>query len=147
MLLSRIVERGPMAAPQDLMAEATAQTGLDDFGDDSFREGLDILVRSLRDEARLNAVGQAFLYPRIVGHLAQRLQVEDWYRRRPEIDDVPIEAPLIGLRLPRTGSTALSFLLAQDPSIRYLRQWGATPPRPPPSTVAGPDPRIHPPRH
>jgi len=66
-----------------------AQTGLDDFGADSFREGLEILVRSLRDEARLNAAGEAFLYPRIVGHLAHRLQVEDWYRRHPEIVDVP----------------------------------------------------------
>jgi sulfotransferase family protein len=131
-----------MAASQDLMAEATAQTGLDDFGDDSFREGLEVLVRSLRDEARLNAGGEAFLYPRIVGHLVQRLQVEDWYRRRPEIDDVPIEAPLIGLGLPRTGSTALSFLLAQDPGIRYLRRWESTQPCPPPSTVEGPDPRI-----
>jgi Sulfotransferase family len=131
-----------MAASQDLMAEAMAQTGLDDFGDDSFREGLEILVRSLRDEARLNAAGEAFLYPRIVGHLVQRLQVEDWYRRHPEIDDVPIKAPLIGLGLPRTGSTALSFLLAQDPGIRYLRQWESTQPCPPPSTVEGPDPRI-----
>ena len=85
------------------MATASAQTGLDDFGDDSFREGLEILVRSLRDEARLNAVGEAFLYPRLVGHLAQRLQIEDWYGRRPEIDDVPIVAPLFGLGLPRTG--------------------------------------------
>src|SRR5258708_9943451 len=97
------------------MDEATAQTGLDDFGEDSFREGLEILVRSLRDEARLNAVGEAFLYPRIVGHLAQRLQVEDWYRRRPEIDDGPIAAPLIWLGLPPTRSTALSCPLAQDP--------------------------------
>ena len=88
------------------MATATAQTGLDDFGDDSFREGLEILVRSLRDEANLNAIGEAFLYPRLVGHLSQRLQIEDWYRRRPEIDDVPIVAPLFGLGLPRTGSTA-----------------------------------------
>src|SRR5258708_24134106 len=145
MLLSRIVERGPMAAPQDLMAEATAQTGLDDFGDDSFREGLEILVRSLHDEARLNAVGEAFLYPRIVGHLAQRLQVEDWYRRRPEIDDVPIEAPLIGLGLPRTGSPALSFLLAQDPHIRSLRQWEPPQPRPPPSPLRAPHPPLPPP--
>ena len=131
-----------MAAHDDLMAAAIAQTGLDFFGDDSFREGLEILARSLRDEARLNAAGEAFLYPRIVGHLAQRLQVEDWYRRHPEIDDVPIEAPLIGLGLPRTGSTALSFLLAQDPNIRYLRQWESSQPCPPPSTVAGRDPRI-----
>ena len=131
-----------MAAHDDLMAAAIAKTGLEDFGDDSFREGLEILVRSLRDEARVNAAGEAFLYPRIVGHLAQRLQVEDWYRRHPEIDDVAIVAPLFGLGLPRTGSTALSFLLAQDPNIRYLRQWESSQPCPPPSTVVGPDPRI-----
>src|SRR5438093_7703872 len=124
------------------MAAAIAKTGLEDFSDDSFREGLEILVRALGDEARLNATGEAFLYPRIVGHLAQRLQVEDWYRRHPEIDDVPIVAPLIGLGLPRTGSTALSFLLAQDPNVRYLRQWESSQPCPPPSTVQGQDPRI-----
>ena len=38
-----------MAAHDDLMAAAIAKTGLEDFGDDSFREGLEILVRSLRD--------------------------------------------------------------------------------------------------
>src|SRR3954469_10562545 len=103
-----------MVAHEDLMASAVAETGLDDFGDDSFREGLEILVRALDAEARLNATGEAFLYPRIVGHLAQRLQVEDWYRRHPEIDDVALVAPLFGVSLPRTGSTALSFLLAQD---------------------------------
>ncbi len=127
---------------QELLAQATAQTGLDDFGDDSFREGLEILARSLQDEARLNAAGEGFLYPRIVGHLAQRLQVEDWYRRHPEIDDEPVVSPLFGLGLPRTGSTVLSFLLAQDPGVRYLRQWESSQPCPPPSTVEGPDPRL-----
>lgn len=131
-----------MTSPDDLLAAAAAQTGLDDFGADSFRGGLDVLVRSLRDEARLNAAGEAFLYPRLVGYLAQRLQVEDWYRRHPEIDDEPLEAPLVGLGLPRTGSTALSFLLAQDPAARYLRQWESSQPCPPPSTVQGDDPRI-----
>ncbi len=131
-----------METGNSLMASAMAQTGLADFGDDSFREGLEILVCSLRDEARLNAAGEAVLYPRIVGHLMQHLQVEDWYHRHPEIDEVPIERPLIGLGLPRTGSTALSFLLAQDPDVRYLRQWESSQPCPPPSTVEGPDPRL-----
>jgi hypothetical protein len=49
---------------------------------------------------------------------------------------------LIGLGLPRTGSTALSLLLSQDPGIRYLRRWESSQPCPPPSTVQGPDPRI-----
>ena len=126
----------------DVVGRAVAQTGLQDFGDDSFREGLEVLLASLRDEARLNARGEGYLYPRIVTALSQRLQVEDWYRRHPEIDDVEILPPLIGLGLPRTGSTALSLLLSQDPGIRYLRRWESAQPCPPPSTVQGPDPRI-----
>src|SRR6516165_3633775 len=98
-----------MASPGELMAAAAERTGLCDFGDDSFREGLDILVTALRDEARLNERGEGFIFARIGLHLRQRLQVEDWYGRHPEISDVEIEAPLFGLGLPRTGSTALSF--------------------------------------
>ncbi len=60
-----------MPAVNDLLQTAVAQTGLDDFGDDSFREGLEILLTSLRDEARLNAKGEAFIYPRITAYLAQ----------------------------------------------------------------------------
>ena len=133
-----------MATAAEVMSQASAQTGLTDFGDDSFRDGLDILLSSLRDEARLHERGQAFLRQRIVGHLSQRLQVENWYRRHQEIDDVPITAPLIGVGLPRTGSTALSMLLAQDPDVRYLRRWESSQPCPPPSTVQGVDPRVPP---
>jgi Sulfotransferase family len=133
-----------MASLNDIQHAAVAQTGLDDFGTDFFREGLEVLLASLRDEARLNARGEAFIHQRIVGYLSQRLQVEDWYRRHPEIDDEAIEAPLIGLGLPRTGSTALSMLLAQDPDVRYLRRWESSQPCPPPSTVQGIDPRIPP---
>jgi len=131
-----------MADVDGVVGAAVEQTGLEDFGDDSFREGLELLLASLRDEARLNARGEGFIHARIVNALAQRLQVEDWYRRHPEIDDVEILPPLIGLGLPRTGSTALSVLLAQDPAIRYLRRWESLRPCPPPSTVTGPDPRI-----
>ncbi|MFC5744260.1 sulfotransferase family protein [Actinomadura rugatobispora] len=131
-----------MAPHHDLIEAARTQTGLDDFGDDSFREGLERLVRSLHAEARLHTAGQETLRGLIVNLLAQRLQVEDWYRRHPEIDDEPVERPLIGLGLPRTGSTALSFLLAEDPGARSLSRWEAEKPCPPPSTVSGSDARI-----
>ena len=131
-----------MQAHDELIAAATAETGLDDFGADSFRDGLEILVRALRTEARLNEVGEVALPYQVVRLLSQRLQIEDWYRRHPEIDDEPIVAPLIGLGLPRTGSTALSFLLAEDPNARSLRRWESPEPCPPPSTVPAPDPRI-----
>lgn len=135
-----------MAAPQvssdELLDAAIRQTGLADFGDDSFREGLEILLRALQVEAKLNSRGEAYIYDRIRLLLCQRLQVEDWFARHPEIADEPVTAPLFGLGLPRTGSTALSFLLAQDPGVRYLRTWESTRPCPPPSTVLGDDPRI-----
>jgi hypothetical protein len=132
----------PLATEQELLDAARAQTGLDDFGGETFREGLVRLTSALASEAHLNAVGEAVVYPRLLGHLVTRLQVEDWYARHPEIDDAPVRAPLIGCSLPRTGSTALSFLLAQDPDVRYLRQWESSQPCPPPSTVTGPDPRV-----
>jgi hypothetical protein len=126
---------------KQLITVAEAETGLSDFGGDSFREGLEILIGSLNREARLNALGDRALRERIVGHLKQRLQVEAWYARHPEIAEVELLPPLFGVSLPRTGSTALSFLLSSDPNIRYLRAWESAAPCPPPSTVKGPDPR------
>jgi len=131
-----------MRPHDELIDEARAVTGLEDFGGDSFREGLEVLVHALRSEARLTLRGDAALHAMIVGKLSQRLQVEDWYRRHPEIGDEQITAPLFGMGLPRTGSTALSVLLALDPGVRYLAAWQAERPCPPPSTVAGPDPRL-----
>ena len=131
-----------LEACKRLLDAAVSETGLRDFGADSYLEGLEILVAALRNEARLNPLGETVLRGRIIGHLSQRLQVEEWYRRHPEIEDVPIRAPLIGLGLPRTGSTVLSFLLSQDQNARSLRRWEAAKPCPPPGTVVGRDPRI-----
>lgn len=122
-----------------LMDAAKQQTGLADFGPDTFREGLEILVNALESEANLNAQGDAVLRERVVGHLVQRLQVEDWYRRYPEIEEVPLVAPLIGISLPRTGSTALSCLLAQDPNARSLGRAEAARPCPPPAVQSDGD--------
>jgi Sulfotransferase family len=126
----------------DLLTAARTLTGLEDFGEDAFREGLECLVGALRAEARLNAVGEYTLRELIITLLSNRLYIEDWYRRHPEIADEPVKRPLITLGLPRTGSSALSFLLAEDPGTRSLLVWEAVEPCPPPSTVTGPDPRI-----
>ena len=83
------------------------------------------------------------MHDQIVGLLVNRLQVEQWYAKHPEIDEQQIVAPLFGLGLPRTGSTALSFLLASDTARRSLRTWEAGNPCPPPETATEhTDPRI-----
>ena len=132
-----------MSRVDDLEARAREATSLEDFGEPSYREGLEILVHSLDGEAQLNEMGRAAIDAQLVDLLANRLQVEDWYRRFPEIDEQEIEAPLIGLGLPRTGSTALSCLLAEDPAVRCIRNWEAQWPCPPPETATEhTDPRI-----
>lgn len=130
-----------MEGYRELMDAARHEAGLDNFGEDSFREGLEVLCGSVEREARLNATGEHAMRALILRYLRQRLEVEEWYCLHPETEDRPLEAPLFGVSLPRTGSTALSFLLSSDPGIRYLRQWESAQPFPPPSTVTGPDPR------
>jgi hypothetical protein len=126
-----------------LVATACERAGSDDFGGDTWLEGLDILVRSLNTEAALNELGVAAMTDQVVGYLVNRLQIEQWYAKYPEIEEQKIVSPLFGLGLPRTGSTALSFLLAQDPARRSLRVWEAADPCPPPEKeTENTDPRI-----
>jgi len=132
-----------MSTVSALLQRARAATALEDFGEDSFREGLEILVASAEAEARLTEQGRAAFEMQMIEHLSNRLQVEHWYRLHPEIDEQEIVAPLIGLGLPRTGSTALSCLLAADPAARSIRNWEALEPCPPPETATqDSDPRI-----
>ena len=126
-----------------LVATATDRAGSDRFNGETWREGLDVLVLALNTEAALNEMGTGALADEIVGFLVNRLQIEQWYARFPEIEDQQIVAPLFGLGLPRTGSTALSSLMAKDPARRSLRVWEANEPCPPPETATEhTDPRI-----
>ena len=75
--------------------------------------------------------------------LAARLGVEETYRLHPEIDDQVIDGPVFVIGLPRTGTTALSQLVAADPQFRSLRTWESGSPVPPPEKeTEHTDPRI-----
>jgi hypothetical protein len=127
----------------ELIDLARTSAGLEDLGADTYREGLDVLVASYEKDADLNDMGRAMAQGTIVSTLVNRLQIEDWYRRYPEIDDQQIVAPLFVLGLPRTGSTALGALLSEDPAVRVARMWEAGNPCPPPETATElTDPRI-----
>jgi len=53
--------------------EAIAQAGQDDLGDPSWEEGLDILLDSMKEEARLSDLGVEIASADISGYLANRL--------------------------------------------------------------------------
>ena len=129
--------------PDALIAAACQQTGLDDFGGDSFREGLAVYCEAVSTEAELSPIGQMAIPGAILGALANRLRVTDWARRHPAVADERIEAPFVVVGLFRAGTTFLSYLLEKDARHRPLMRWeaGNCVPPPDPATFAT-DPRI-----
>lgn len=126
-----------------LVEGAAAETGLVDLGEDTWQEGLDRLVHALRTEADLNEVGTQVAASQLRDHLKSRLWVTDWHRRHPEIGRAGIAAPVVVLGQPRTGTTILFDLLAQDPRFRAPLTWEVANPHPPPETATfDTDPRI-----
>jgi len=129
---------------ESLIADAKELAhGRDDFGEPQFLEGLERFVRSLRDDARLNMVGQHIAIKRSHQHLANRLNYVGDRKQYPEIAQQKIVKPVFIIGLGRTGSTILHDILAQDPASRAPLTWEVTYASPPPQTATfGTDPRI-----
>jgi hypothetical protein len=109
----------------DLVTRACERAGLDDFGGESWREGLQLLVDTCESAPGVNPGGREFVYGQFVDALWNRLRVVDYRKRHPEVADEQVQRPLVILGLPRTGTSLASYLLDQDPLRRSLLTWEA----------------------
>jgi hypothetical protein len=125
-----------------LLAQATGETGLRDFGDGQFRGSLEALVGFLNEGAGLGADDRRAAFGQVVRVLGWRLRLVEDRQRYPGIADERIEAPLIVIGFPRSGTTLLHALLAAAPGHRAPRYWEVARPSPPVSLAAAGDPRI-----
>lgn len=125
-----------------VIADAQRQSRLDDFDGDGFREPLRILLDGFAREARLTLIGRVAARQDIVSLLVQRLRLVADRHRHPGIAGEEIRRPLFIVGLPRTGSTLLHHLLAQDPASRVPRAWEVMFPSPPPDRHEHHDPRV-----
>src|SRR5271154_7025041 len=75
----------PLTA-DSLIATATTNTGLDDFGAEDWHEPFEVLVNSLDEEAQLNLVGRLMTRSDLLMLLEARLCIEATYKEHPEID-------------------------------------------------------------
>ena len=116
-----------------MLEEVAAETGLDDFGDPSFRDGLERVWASGTTQAGLTELGLGVLDGQCRGNLRNRLRVTDWHHRHPEVAKESVAQPICIVGLSRTGTTALSHLLACDPDNRSLLGWEAGQSVPPPT--------------
>ena len=116
---------------EEVIAAAQAQSGLSDFGDPAIVEGLERLLKAYGEEARFTQRGAEMMHADVVATLANRMRVEDWLKRHPELLERPIENPLFVFGLPRTGTTLAINLLASDPASRSFLRWEIYEPMPP----------------
>jgi hypothetical protein len=124
--------RWPRVDAAAMLDEASRRTGLADFGDGAFRDGLRALVESFNSQDTSHAFGRIFFREYCTGLLVNRLKIQADLTRHPEIRDVAIVRPLFITGLPRSGTTLLHRLMSEDPAGRTLLMWEAMEPSPPP---------------
>ena len=130
---------------ESLVAAAIAKAGHDDFGEDYWQEPLKILCKDLDEVAELTAMGRLMARNDILMWLGIRLQITALTKAHPEILAQPVPEPIFICGLPRSGTSILFEVLAQDPDFGVPSMWESTVPFPPPeqSSYAN-DPRIEP---
>ncbi|MED5261838.1 MAG: sulfotransferase [Myxococcota bacterium] len=122
-----------------ILNEAKKRTGLSNFGDEDFRERLQVWVQSLSEDETLSSAGRIGAWSDTVRYATNRLRLEDLVSRHPEILDVRIEKPIIIIGLPRSGTTHLLNLISADSRLRSLPYWESLEPVLMPGDNAGPD--------
>ena len=133
----------PELSARRLMQHAQRRTGLDTWDEPTFQSGLETLIAALNGQAKLSQVGRIAAYWNILDHLCIRLRLIDYRRHHPQVAAQAIQQPLFILGLPRTGTTILYELIAQDPSFRSPASWEVARPLPPPNAASYQhDPRI-----
>jgi hypothetical protein len=130
-------ERATNLEAESILAEAREKAGLADFGDESFREPMERLLRAMEEEAELTPAGRAMQRARVVGLLVNRLRAEDHFERFPEILAEKIREPLVIVGLARTGTTMLHRMIASDPRMISLLWWESRNPAPFPEAGSG----------
>ncbi len=113
-----------------VLRQACRQTGHRDFGELDIREPLSRLLDALEQENHLTAVGRRLIHLRCLQLAKARLGVQAALQQHPEILGECITRPMFILGLPRTGSTLMQRLLAQDPGSRALYLWELIQPSP-----------------
>ena len=115
---------------QKLLDDAVQQTGLEDFGEEGFRERLQVLLQAVEEDTNQSSLGRYGARKEYLRYLCNRLRIQALLQRRPEIHDVQIKRPIIVAGLPRSGTTHLLNLMSADTRFRSLPLWESYEPIP-----------------
>ena len=130
-----LAPRWPSLDPDDIVETAARRARSKSFGDLDFDERLARIVEAVEREADLHWVGRLAVRQSLVTGLESRFGLYRYRDAHPEIVGVPIEKPVFIVGFPRTGTTILFNLLAQDPANRAPQGWEVQYPNPPPEAA------------
>src|SRR5882724_9951802 len=130
--------REPLSADQ-LIAVAQRRTGLAEFGDTPFMGPLQKFLLACFKEADLSLVGRIATRWDVVRFLSNLLRLHDEERKASAILDQAVTRPTFISGLPRSGTTFLHSLLAEDPANLAPRVWQLIHPYPGDNSGSGPD--------
>ena len=124
------------------MSLARRKAGLHDFGLYRIEDALDRLQHAYHTEAELNLFGRVSTHWDNLRLLTNLLILRDREGADNAIQNRPVVAPIFVMGLPRSGTTFLHALLAEDEASRAPRCWEAIypcPDHPASGRGAGPD--------
>lgn len=125
------------ASQQDrLHDQAAAQVGHDDFGSTDYLEGLGVLLESMDAGPRLTELGRVKSLELVRNGLVGRLHSQQGWDLNPGYRHVEIQAPVIIMGVPRSGTTALHKLISMDDQFQGFERWLLANPMPRPSMEA-----------
>lgn len=127
----------PVLDGDAICAQVQAETGLNEFGDEWFRQPLGNLIKALCGEAALNRLGEFVAVGQLKKVLKDRLHAEHWFSTRPEISQRGLHSPVIVVGPMRSGTTRLHRLLASDDRFAHMRFFETVNPVPAPGFNPG----------
>ena len=113
----------PDLSEQYILNAAMNSTSFNNWGSNSFQEGMRKLLNSSIKEAKLHFFGRQFLQKGCIRAVKDRIRLQKAFQKNKEILNTPVEKPVFILGLPRTGTTFLQNLLFRNDQFRHLHYW------------------------
>ena len=118
---------------------ACETTGLNDWGSPDWKERLALWFDEMNGDDNRTNLGRLTLFNDSVRYAVTRLRMNALLKDHPEILDQKINAPIIVVGLPRSGTTHMVNLIAADQRLRSMPLWEGQEPVPDPEEAPGVD--------
>lgn len=128
--LNRLGIKRPNLTVDAILNQASRLTGLTDFGDEHYKEGLEALMHSAKND-NINFLGKFLVRAAAVNCAKSRLEWIEHQKIMPNAFNNKLKAPLIVAGAPRSGTTIMHRMLAADPQHQAIPAWRLVKPFPP----------------